>query len=131
LAGEHGHRKAPPEGEDWEYTQEGLRAWDEQVDLFESALFDAWRARTRSRHSRSLDGSDCRDASRYLLAGAPQPRWKTALRIFAYVPVVFGGVLIKGAFDLETNDPKFAMMAVGGLLIVVLIATLNETLLKR
>ena len=122
-------KREPPEG--WGYTRDGLRAWDGEVDKFEVSLFEIWQGLTRSRASRALDAPDCREASGYLLKGLPVPPWKRTLRVISLLGYVLAGVLIREAFVGEKDMADIALFIGSGILIAVLVAILQETLLQK
>ncbi len=118
-----------PEG--WDYTSDGLQAWDEEVDKFQSVLFDVWRARTKSRDSRSLDAPDCRDASRFLLTSLPAPRWKLRLRIASGLLIIVAGILIAMALTGQRELNEILLFLIAGLGLAVLTVILQETILRK
>lgn len=118
-----------PEG--WEYTRDALDAWDEEIGKFDDALYDAWVGKTRIRGSRSLDAPDCHEAGRHLLVGLPAARWKTIMRVATSLLYIVAGVLIREAFVTGRNQTEFYLFLAGGVIVAVLTATLQETVLKK
>ncbi len=116
--------------EGWDFTPDGLKAWDDEVQKFEEALFQTWEARTKSRGSRSLDAPDVHDVSRFLLTGLPMPRWKIALRVGISIIYVFAGIMIREAFVGTRTDTEVLLFLGGGVLLAILTGLVQAFLLK-
>ncbi len=121
-------RKGLREG--WDFTPDGLKAWDDEVQRFEDALSQTWEARTKSRGSRSLDAPDVHDASRFLLTGLPMPRWKIALRVGISLIYVVAGIMIREAFVGTLTDREVLRFLSGGVLVAILTGLVQAFLLK-
>ena len=116
-----------PEG--WDWSEAGYRAWDEEIDNFDAALWNLWIAKTRFRNSRTLDVPELREAGRMLLVTRIEPWWKLPMRIFITVVAICGGLAIKQAVDNGLNTSIF--LALMGTIVVVMAVAANETVLRR
>ena len=117
--------------EGWDFTSDGLKAWDDEVQKIEDALFQTWEAKTKSRGSRSLDAPDVHDASRLLVTGLPMPRWKIALRVGISLIYIVAGIMIREAFVGTRSETEVLLFLFVGVLLAILTALVQVFLLKR
>lgn len=117
---------------DWEWTERGLRAWDEESERFDASLWSLWIGKTRARGSQTLDEPEVRDSSRILLVKQDEPRWKLPSRIVALVVSGLGFLAVREAATIVSEDPYFAtLVSMIGVAIVVGTTVLMETVLRR
>ena len=117
--------------EGWEWTKDGMQAWNEEMAKFDTALFDVLKAKTIARSSRSLDGSDCREAGRFIMTNFPPPKWVRWVRIGTNLFYVLGGVAITTAFTTEQSKEMFVLLLVLGGLFVLGVGAFQEIVLRK
>ena len=118
--------------EDLDWAEDGIKAWDEEVEKFETCLLNLWISKTKFRNSRTLDKPEVQDASQILLVGRSAPWWKVSVRILAMSLFATVSIFAREGYRLiDAESITAPFLVVVCVLFALVITILLETVLRK